>query len=113
MKIFDRWIEKQFEKRFPERYLDITYPEPKIICTTIHPQKFMACVTLEREDDDIIPNHKKLEMMAQRFIPHIADNMKIRRREDAIMNCVIYEAQIELIPVEKGIDKEEDDTNGI
>ena len=107
MKIFDRWIEKQFAKRFPERYLDITLPEPKIICTTIHPQKFMACVTLEREYDDIIPHHTKLEMMAQRFIPYIADNMKIRRREDAIMNHVIYEAQIELIPVEKGIASEE------
>ncbi len=102
MKLYDRWIEKQFAKRFPERYLDITMPEPKIICTTIHPQKFMACVTLEREYDDIIPYHKKLEMMAQKFIPHIADNMKIRRREDAIMNCVTYEAFIELIPVEKG-----------
>ena len=103
MKIYDRWIEKQFAKRFPERYLDITLPEPKIICTTIHPQKFMTYFSLEREYDDIIPTHKKLEMMAQRFIPDIADNMKIRRREDVIMNCVTYEAQIELIPVEKGI----------
>lgn len=108
MKLFDRWIEKQFAKRFPEKYWTAGVPDLKVTIQENHPLKYRTCLTLEKSYDIMLSAQEKLEMMAHRFIPHIADNMQIWRSEDFRMNTVMYEAQIQIIPVEKGIVREEE-----
>lgn len=99
MKIFDKWIEKQFYKRNPDiKALMNPMKVTAIPKAEIQPIKCMTMMTLDFNIDDVMPYHQKEEMLAHQFAPFIINHMSIRRDEDAISRQAVYYAQIQLIP---------------
>lgn len=100
MKIFDRWIEKQYHKRFK---LDLF--QPHVIETRrIETLKAMQCLMIEKEVDDLIDLETKKKELASKFSKMITDHMEIRRREEPRMHLIVYEAFLEIVP--RGNDEE-------
>ena len=101
MKLFDKFIEKEIKKRHPEFFLPLK-EENIIKITRVSPQMITAEWRCNRELDLVIPEEKKLRMIAEQFIPIIAQNMELIRRDEFATCETVYNARIQIIPIQRG-----------
>lgn len=91
MKFFDKWIEKQYHKRFK--------PVPFVVTTTkINTLKYMNCIMIPKEEEGFFKDETIKKELAKKCLDVVADNIEIRRREEPRMHLVIYEGLLEFVP---------------
>lgn len=91
MKFFDRWIEKQYHKRFKPKPLVITSERIKTL-------KYKNCIMILKEEEGFLKDEMIKKELAKKCLDVVADNIEIRRKEEPRTHLIVFEALLEIVP---------------
>lgn len=108
MKWIDRWIRAQFAKRFPDDFHKIM-AQPQIIIRReeIEIAELRQSIGINNELDFVMPAELKAQELVRGMIPHLIENMEIKREENPLLHEVVYTGKIKVIPAQKNVISEQ------